>query len=108
MGRDRYGDSEDMRLALGSMELIVTELGKINKNIEKFLKRDEYRLKNPPMGSLLPPFTSDELDSMFRNLYCSWCMAEINYRGNEKFTECSHATLCMACAPCDECLVEEN
>lgn len=91
----------EMEQANRFLDVIANELGSINKKLERFLKPDDD-LARQIAAFPLPERTSFPPS----NPYCSWCMAEIGY--HDKKHICRHATLCMACAPCDECLVEEG
>ena len=93
------------------LEAIIHKLDRINNNIEEFLKRDALRFETSftmPHNPVLPKPKPPESTSQY-NAYCAWCMAEIDFDvDGMNFVHCEHATLCMACAPCDECLAEEN
>jgi hypothetical protein len=91
---------------------ISSQLNRINRNLEKFLKRTEYAvpvvqmpLLDPPTPASTPIVTTVGLPSVegfgLSTSFCSWCMGDI--LSHEDYVRCQHATLCSACAPCDEC-----
>lgn len=69
---------------------VTAALGKLNRNIEKYL--DWIEVVDPPS----PP----------EDFICSWCMADIVHP--EYYRRCQHGVLCAACAPCDECPPERE
>lgn len=120
-----------MDAALRALVRISTNLSQINKNLEKFLKPPPTvtKVSTPTVTTadvehLVDRIHSDDVlhcnvcgaseaeakdcadcrpsTSM---LFCSWCMGEIDLHIGDV---CQHATLCSACAPCDECQPKEN
>jgi hypothetical protein len=89
---------EDMDRGLRSLVSISITLGKINKNIEKFLDREDARINVETRRAGWSP--SDLLDQAFAT-FCCWCMADLG--PDDKKYACDHAVLCAACAPCDAC-----
>lgn len=75
------------------LDVISNELGSINKNIEKFLDRNYLQGKDWFLTTKSP-----SVPELAR--YCDWCLGEFQ---SWRYFTCQHATLCEACAPCDDC-----
>jgi hypothetical protein len=87
---------------------ISRNLGRVNRCVEKFLDRTDARVPDTHVMArdvALP----NPLPSSHPGLHCAWCMSDINFRETlEKYYTCDHGTLCAACAPCDECVPNEE
>ena len=89
---------------LAQLEAISRELGRLNRNIEKFLKRDDVRINVDALKKInvdaLKKIREGSLKiDMPEIVNCVSCFSEINYRGGEPFEECAHGRLCYPCAP---------
>ncbi len=82
-------------------------LSAINKRVTKYLDRVEdgwtRSLRYVPRFSVSDPAVEEwaNLNGAPSSPLCSWCLADIPHP--DYYIRCQHATLCGACAPCDEC-----
>ena len=73
----------EMAQACRFLDVISNELHSLNKNIEKYLDRED-KVTRPPA------------------IYCWRCLEEIDYPFGDPTMQCAHGFSCQGCGPCDE------
>ena len=92
---------DDMKEACRSLTQISVTLGEINTRVAKYLDRVEQ--SEVPAGCTRGTiFGAPESD-----LICDHCFHDCE-PGFAGYASCSHALLCPACGPCDECGREDR